>query len=272
MDDVRADTNFDVKPLAVDTEALRESSRQLRAARFTAGFREKIGPPAAPGAGVGRAIAHMRTQQAECPPEVAQWATDSRGQYSDETPIETLLGAVVAGRRAAFSELYRRTSGSVFRSANALLRCDEDAQEIVADVYLHVWSHAERYDPLRGPVAVWLANVARHKAIDRYRCRCRRVGRGDEQGAGTAVIGETLAVEEEVLRVESNRELHGALRSLQPLRRRMIGLSFFRGMSHREIADELEIPLGSVKSHIRRGLISLKLILKHPSSPGSPSV
>jgi RNA polymerase sigma-70 factor (ECF subfamily) len=172
--------------------------------------------------------------------------------------MESLLRSVTAGQSAAFSEFYRRTSKSVFGTANALLRCEQDAQEVMGDVYLHVWNHAERYDPLRGPVTGWLAGLTRHKAIDRYRRRRSSTAHRGEQGSGSAFADQTQDVVEGLLCVEINRELHHALRLLPPRRRRMIGLAFFRGMSHQEIAAELSMPLGSVKSHIRRGLILLK--------------
>ena len=114
---------------------------------------------------------------------------DTQFAYSDATPIEALVGAVIAGQQAAFYQLYQRTARCVFEAAATLL-CSEDAREVVDDVYLHVWVHGERYDPLRGSARAWLLNVARHKAIDRYRRRRSLMTFHDKRGeAARSVMG-----------------------------------------------------------------------------------
>jgi RNA polymerase sigma factor (sigma-70 family) len=244
----------------------RRSSRRIRAAQLMIGFRAGLRLPSARGTDSCGSSPGEGSRGPQRPLAIMQPELDTQFAYSDATPIETLVGAVIAGQQAAFYQLYQRTARCVFEAAATLL-CSEDAREVVDDVYLHVWAHGERYDPLRGSVRAWLLSVTRHKAIDRYRRRRSLMTFHDKWGeAARSVMGGAPAPDEEVQRIQANRDLHCALRLLPSRRRLVIGLAFFRGMSHQEIADELRMPLGSVKSNIRRALIFLQLHLSEAFS------
>ncbi len=181
--------------------------------------------------------------------------------------LDRLLSRVADGDQAALSTLYERTVAQVFAIACGVLRSREDAEEIACDVYAHAWRRAATYDATRGSVMAWLAVIARNKAIDRLRQRRVHVSLDDErqQVLAASLAGEAAGPEEMLALFESGSLVHRALESLTPNRRRLLGLAFFRGLSHQEIADALGMPLGTVKSHVRRALAALHCELTAPN-------
>jgi RNA polymerase sigma-70 factor, ECF subfamily len=174
-------------------------------------------------------------------------------------PLEDLVRAMAHGDRAAFSRVYEQTVAQVFAISRGLLRCKEDAEEVVGDVYTNAWQRAKTYDAQRGTVMAWLAVMTRSRAVDRLRQRREALSLDDERHAALAasLVGGTLSPEQVLAQVQSGTALHRALQSLSPERRYLLGLAFFQGLSHREIADATRIPLGTVKSHLRRALALL---------------
>ena len=182
---------------------------------------------------------------------------------SDAKWLEALVAQIAAGDRQALSSLYELTVAQVVSIARGVLRSKEDAEEVVCDIYVHVWQNATAFDPTRGNVMAWLIIMAKNRAIDRMRKRRGSVSLDDEREQGLLA---TLAVDgdgpDEVLsKFQSGTAVHRALATLTPLRRRLLGLAFFRGMSHQEIAEVVGMPLGTVKSHVRRALASMQAAL-----------
>jgi len=170
--------------------------------------------------------------------------------------LESLVRAMAAGDANALSGIYEQTVAQVFAIARAILRSKEDAEEIVCDVYTNAWVGAAKFDATRGSVMAWLAVMARNRAIDRLRQRRDHVSLDDSQHEALAgsIHGEALGPEELLASFQSDSAVRAALESLTPQRRRLLGLAFFQDMSHQEIADLLGMPLGTVKSHVRRAL------------------
>jgi RNA polymerase sigma factor (sigma-70 family) len=183
---------------------------------------------------------------------------------TDVPALGALIGAVAAGDQDALSNLYELTVARVFAIARSIVDCKEDAEEIVCDVYLHVWQQAREYDAARGNVMAWLTIMARNRAIDRIRKRRNTVSLDDElqPGLTASLAGEDTAPDQILAQFQAGSAVHRALGSLTPLRRRLLGLAFFRGLSHREIAEALGLPLGTVKSHVRRSLAELQVSLR----------
>lgn len=177
----------------------------------------------------------------------------------DAGDLASLVGRIAAGDKAALSMLYESTVAQVLAMARAVLRSKEDAEEIVCDVYVHVWQRAADFDATRGNVMAWLLIMAKNRAIDRIRQRRNTVSLDDEREAGLAstLVSTELRPDEILSQFQSGSAVHRALASLTPLRRKLLGLAFFRGLSHQEIAASLDIPLGTVKSHVRRALTTL---------------
>jgi RNA polymerase sigma-70 factor (ECF subfamily) len=176
--------------------------------------------------------------------------------------LESLVKAMAAGDSTALTCIYQQTVAQVFGIARCMLRSKEDAEEIVCDVYTHAWQTAGLYDPARGSVMAWLAIMTRNRAVDRLRQRRKHAARSDATEHPEDWPADTATSPEDILvRFQTGSAVHRALESLPPERRRLIGLAFFQDMSHQEIADSTGIPLGTVKSHVRRALCVLQAAL-----------
>ena len=192
---------------------------------------------------------------------VATSAGSGAGAPAPETRrLEELVHAMAGGDQAALSSVYELTVAQVFSIARGMLRCKEDAEEVVFDVYAHAWQRANTYDSDRGTVMAWLAVMARNRAVDRLRQRRAALSLDDDRHGSLAasLVGEALGPEQVLVQFQSGSAVHRALRSLSARRRYLLGLAFFQGLSHQEIADATRIPLGTVKSHLRRALAALQ--------------
>lgn len=167
----------------------------------------------------------------------------------------------------ALAALYDATSRRVFGLALRITGRADTAEEVAADVYMQVWRDAARYDLARGRVLTWLLTICRSRAIDSIRRRdpaesCaepEQLARDVDTGAGPEAL---------ILLAERDEALRKALQGLEPIQRQLLSLAFFRGLTHEEIAAHTELPLGSVKTHIRRALQSLQAILGSKMTAG----
>jgi RNA polymerase sigma-70 factor (ECF subfamily) len=197
-------------------------------------------------------------------------AACGRPAKADLGDAERQLAELIAraGRRdeAALGELYDATVAKLFGLARAILRNPADAEEVVCDTYTQVWQTAGLYDASRGTIMGWLVMICRSRALDLLRQRKVR-----ERTASTA---EQLHTElpyaepgpEDIIEsVQQNTAVHRALATLPAVRRRAIALAFFQGLSHEEIAQVMGLPIGTVKSHIRRALGALEAELTKES-------
>jgi RNA polymerase sigma-70 factor, ECF subfamily len=174
--------------------------------------------------------------------------------------LEDLVRAMALGDQAALSGIYQQTVAQVFAIARCMLRCKEDAEEIVCDVYTCAWQRAGAYDAKRGSVMAWLSVMARNRAVDRLRKRREVISLDDDrhEGLAASLISQTLGPDQVLAQFQSGSAVHRALQSLSEQRRHLLGLAFFQGMTHEEIAEVVGMPLGTVKSHVRRALAALQ--------------
>jgi RNA polymerase sigma factor (sigma-70 family) len=172
-----------------------------------------------------------------------------------------LVARVSRSDQKALAELYDITVSRVYGLARGITRNLHCAEEVTEDVYWQVWRQALRFDRRRGPVMAWLLTLARSRSLDHLR-------RGDDatphpepetlvqdNGDAQANPSHLLAT------AQRDRDLLTALDSLEPLPRQLLSLAFYRGLTHDEIAQQTRLPLGTVKSHIRRALASLRSLL-----------
>lgn len=172
-------------------------------------------------------------------------------------PLTDLLAATARGDRQAFVELYRLTRNRLYAITLALLRQQEAAEDALQETYLAVWRTAGQYQPGRAPVLVWLMAIARHRAIELLRQRRRRAAEVDAQ----PLAEEVLQIPDPQYSLSVEHLAHAiqeCLRRLSADQSQAIGLAFFHGLSHEELAMRLQTPLGTVKSWVRRGLLQLK--------------
>lgn len=166
-----------------------------------------------------------------------------------------LLGAVAEGDQEALSELYDRFSSNLLALAGRILHNPADAEEVLQEVFSHVWNRADRYDPSRSSVSTWLVLITRSRAIDRLRSRnvsqrTTLAVQRDKSHEHTSPegAGNVLAHERRV-RVREEME------KLPPEQRQVLDLAFYGGMTQSEVARSTGIPLGTVKT---RTLLAMK--------------
>jgi RNA polymerase sigma-70 factor (ECF subfamily) len=172
--------------------------------------------------------------------------------------LAALLGRIAAGEECALALLYELTVARLFSLARLIVRDTRDAEEVVCDTFIQVWRNARQYDPQRGSVLAWLLTICRSRAVDRVRRNRTALGGNSDLAPGTATDRYELGPEGVLQLFKQDSAVFRTLAKLSPLRRRLIALAFFRGLTHEEIAKETELPVGTVKSHIRRALAAMR--------------
>jgi RNA polymerase sigma-70 factor (ECF subfamily) len=188
------------------------------------------------------------------------WAIlDSRRERADaeRSADQLALAGLVKGDETALAGLYDRHATGVYSLALRILQDVGDAEDIVQEVFTQAWRQASRYDPRRGAVAAWLLTMARTRAIDRL--RARRIRTQDVIDDAVADVSDPLALPDAVLvSGEQVTRVRAALSQLPILQRAALELAYYEGLTHAEIAERLEEPLGTVKTRIRSAMIKLR--------------
>jgi RNA polymerase sigma-70 factor, ECF subfamily len=194
---------------------------------------------------------------------------------ADSTASEERWRSQLRGIRArnpeSLATLYDETSRFLYGLALQIVRDPSDAEEVIMDVYQHVWKNSHLYDETRGKVWNWLAVVTRNRAIDRLRQSNTRRAREapietEYERAGPAEAPESLSILEQERRI-----VRHAMATLKADQRQAIELAFFDGLTHAEVAEKLGTPLGTIKTRIRVGLRRLKEAMppRTPVAPGA---
>jgi RNA polymerase sigma-70 factor (ECF subfamily) len=180
-------------------------------------------------------------------------------QALSEVPdaLRALLARIVARDSEALGALFNEAGGRLFALANAILRSREDAEEVVCDTFTQVWNDAHRFDPGRASVMGWLTVICRSRALDKRRQRRHPAQVVDIDSAHELEDPQPLPVDLLSL-LEQGTRVRQALAELPPERRELIAMAFLEGLSHPEIAARTNLPLGTVKSHVRRSLLQLR--------------
>ena len=163
----------------------------------------------------------------------------------------------------ALRALYDRHSSMVHGLGLRILRDPAEAEDLVQDVFLHLWRRAELFDGDRGQFVGWLVSLTRNRAIDRLRARRTRERKGDEYEAEVAAAPAPRGADpnETAYVAELREAVARALTDLPEPQRTALELAYFGGFSHSEIAERLAAPLGTVKARIRQGMIRLRDLL-----------
>lgn len=208
--------------------------------------------------------AHEAPQGADLPVEdVAAVATeappeDDAARARDRQLNDWLL-AIVDQDERALTALYDATVHRLYGFVRCIVRSDALTEEVVEDAYFQVWRQAVRYDSARGRPMTWLLAIARSRAIDALRHEARFAAESLDTDDAPVVADATAPPADELLELaRQHADLHQALMLLGPQPRQLVSLAFMRGLSHEEIADQMRLPLGTVKSQIRRALITLR--------------
>ncbi|MCU1411865.1 MAG: sigma-70 family polymerase sigma factor [Rhodoglobus sp.] len=171
--------------------------------------------------------------------------------------LQDLLERVAQADQRAFSELYDALSPRVFGLIKRLLRDHAQSEEVTQEVFLEIWQTATRFDPNKGGATTWILTMAHRRAVDRVRSsqssrdRDTRIGIRDYK-VDYDHVSETIEVRLEHERVEK------AMTRLTELQRQAVSLAYYGGYSHSEVAQMLSVPIGTVKTRLRDGMIRLR--------------
>ena len=174
-------------------------------------------------------------------------------------PELTLLQRIAAGEQQAVKDCIDQYSGLIWSLARRLSGNPAEAEEGVQEVFIHLWEHADRFDPAIASETTFIAMLARRRLIDRRRKFGRRLDSAplpERPVAGDAPESDAAEVSDETLRVRE------AMDELRPEQQQVLQLSIMHGHTYEHIARTLEMPVGTVKTHARRGMIRLRDLLK----------
>ena len=179
-------------------------------------------------------------------------AHEQRSHIRDDA---SLLRDIQRGDETALEELYDRHSTAVYSLVLRILADRGAAADVLSDVFWRIWKRPESHDPSRASVIAWMMTIARRRAIDEWRMSGRRERheRSPEASVGT-LQGERPSPEGATLAAEARQHVRDALSALAPEQRTPIELAFFEGLTHVEIAAQLQQPLGTIKTRIRAGM------------------
>jgi RNA polymerase sigma-70 factor (ECF subfamily) len=169
-----------------------------------------------------------------------------------------LLQKTAAGNQAAFESLYAQTSGQLYAVALKMLKNKEGAEEATQEAYINIWYKASYYQEGQGTVLTWLVSIVRYRALDIIRHKkVRNEDAHDEEYVGDNTDENASPFQS----VKGYPKLDMCMNELDSQQRQAIHLAYFNGLSHSEVVQHLSTPLGTIKSWIRRGLVSLQRCL-----------
>lgn len=188
----------------------------------------------------------------------------------EPSPIvtESILRRIAEGDRAAVRECISRHGGLVWSLARRFSDGRDDAEDAVQEIFIDLWTHAARFDPGMASETTFVAMIARRTLIDRRRKRDRRPVL---EALPDALASDSITPLEWVERLDESGRAARALEALGDDQRRVLTLSIFRGLTYDQIARLTGLPLGTVKTHARRGLINLRHELDAPLTLPIPS-
>lgn len=186
-----------------------------------------------------------------------------------EPPRESADAALSAGLRSrdskALAQLYDRYASLVHGLVLRIVQSPHDAEEVTQDVFLNAWQRSAQFDAERGNLAAWLLVLARSRAIDRLRARRSRERNTEAAAQAAAFVPASIPdPAASVLDAERRARIERALASLTEAQRQAVQIAFFEGLSHTEVAERLNTPLGTIKTRIRQGMLRLRDALQEP--------
>lgn len=189
----------------------------------------------------------------------------------DERRLRAWIARIVDQDQAALAALYDELIGPVYGLAFKITRHAGLAEEVAQDAFWQIWRQAPRYDPARGSALAWVMVIVRSRALDELRrtdtqlCELEPDTLADLDSGGDDDPQELLSA------LQQRQIAHEALAQLDPVPRRLLSLAFLRGLSHGDIASQEGMPLGTVKTHIRRGLAKLRAWLAPADDESDPN-
>ncbi len=171
----------------------------------------------------------------------------------DNDNLLPLLCATAQGDKNAFSSLYQQTSGKLFAISLNMLTNRAHAEEALQDAFIKIWHNASEYNASKGTVISWMISIVRYRSLDslRYHKVRKEQSLGDDEYENESID----------VNYDEETKLVNCIEQLEPQQKQAIHLAYYKGLSHSELVDHIETPLGTVKSWIRRGLMQLQRCL-----------
>lgn len=205
------------------------------------------------------------------PERVTRQASAHRRQKASQTD-ELLFERIARDRdQAAYSEFYDRYSPRIYALLLHMLRAEEDAQDLLQEVFVLIWQKAPQYLESRGNVISWVMSMARNRAVDELRSRRHRDKEletdfpqvNEDRPEIDHFMVETKTPDIGLHAADAQREVQKALRELSREQRSIVDMAYFGGLTHLEIADRLEMPIGTVKTKMRQAVMKMGRLLRH---------
>lgn len=174
-----------------------------------------------------------------------------------EATVDDLVRDVALGDGSAFEELYDRIANTVFGVVRRVLRDPAQSEEVAQEVLVEVWRTATRFDPDRGSAMTWIHTMAHRRAIDRVRSAQASTDRDARVARRDHVPDYDVVAEKVEARLEQ-QQVRRCMDHLTDLQRESVALAYYSGYTYREVAEVLDVPLGTVKTRMRDGLIRLR--------------
>ncbi len=184
-------------------------------------------------------------------------APELEPEPSSHTRLTLALLATGRGDRESFAEVYTLTASAVFGLVKRVLRDHAQSEEVAQEVLLDVWRTASRYEPDKGSARAWIMTMAHRRAVDRVRSEQAWTTR-TQRAASFDLSPDVDWVSEEVGERLEAEAVRSCLASLTPIQRESIVHAYYGGMTYTEVATHLGVPLGTIKTRIRDGLIRLR--------------
>jgi RNA polymerase sigma factor (sigma-70 family) len=170
-----------------------------------------------------------------------------------------LVYAIAGGDQKAFERFYDLTVSKISARAFRIVRCRATAEEVAEDVYVQIWQSADKFDADRSTPLGWAMTICNSRALDTLRRRDSAILDADPTERLDVIGDQSSTNLLDLLQTKQEKEaMQVAISKLQPEQRQIIGLAFFRGLTHQEISVASQTPIGTVKSRIRRALSTLR--------------
>ena len=170
---------------------------------------------------------------------------------SPDDARDELVQAFLRGEEPALEEIYRRYSALVFTVALRSLGESTEAEDVTQKVFVAAWTGRKNYQPARASLPAWLLGITRNKVVDAHQARAKQRRIQNQLAANTAASPEPVDVAERLI-------LADEIARLDEIPQRVLRLAFYEDLTHAQIAERMQLPPGTVKSHIRRSLIKMK--------------
>ncbi len=178
---------------------------------------------------------------------------------SSSADIDELLHRVAIGDRQAFGAFYDELSGAVYGTALRVIRDRAIAEEVAQDAFVEMWQKASDWNPARGKAKTWALMIAHRRAVDRVRREEAMRRRHEKTTLWSVPHRDNTA--DEVVDDDERRRVRRGLDALTDLQREAIELAYFQAMTYREVAERLDVPLGTIKTRMRDGLVRLREVM-----------